>query len=227
MTKVLVLHSGGLDSSVCLAMAVNEYGAENCKSISINYGQRHKKEMDFADKLCAHYGVERQVVTLPPIKGVMLTDSSIEIPKVTYDQIEGISPTYVPFRNGLMLSNAASIAQHEGFDLLYYGAHAEDAKNWAYPDCTPEFNGAMANAIFIGTYQKTRLITPLQWMLKSEIVKAGNQLKVPFELTWSCYKGDEHHCGQCPTCYARSDAFSGAEVADPTIYAENPSVRAA
>jgi 7-cyano-7-deazaguanine synthase len=220
MTRVLVLHSGGLDSSVCLASAVAEYGAPNCKSISINYGQRHKKEMDYADALCNQLNVERQVVVLPPIKGVMLTDETIEIPNISYDEITGISPTYVPFRNGLMLSNAASIAQHEGFDLLYYGAHSEDAKNWAYPDCTPEFNGAMANAIFIGTYQKTRLITPLQWMLKSEIVSLGTKLGLDFSLTWSCYAGEEHHCGTCPTCRARKIAFQQAGIIDPTVYAE-------
>jgi 7-cyano-7-deazaguanine synthase len=149
----------------------------------------------------------------------MLTDETIEIPNISYDEITGISPTYVPFRNGLMLSNAASIAQHEGFDLLYYGAHSEDAKAWAYPDCTPEFNGAMANAIFVGTYQKTRLITPLQWMLKSEIVELGTKLELDFSLTWSCYVGGELHCGTCPTCRARKVAFQQAGVADPTMYA--------
>jgi len=219
MKKVLVLHSGGLDSSVCVALAANEFGAPNVKSISINYGQRHKIELDHADRLCKSLGVERQVITLPPIKGVMLTDDSIAIPDADYKDLpDGISPTYVPFRNGLMLSNAASIAQQEGFDLLYYGAHSEDAANWAYPDCTPEFNGAMANAIFIGTYQKTRLVTPLQWMLKSEIVKTGYDLGLDFAMTWSCYAGGSHHCGTCPTCRARITAFQVAGVPDPTTY---------
>ena len=118
-----------------------------------------------------------------------------------------------------MLANAASIAQNSGFDLLYYGAHSEDAKNWAYPDCTPEFNGAMANAKFIGTYQKTRLVTPLQWMLKSEVVSLGAKLNLPFELTWSCYDGKEKHCGICPTCRARKVAFQQAGISDPTKYA--------
>jgi len=220
MTRVLVLHSGGLDSSVCLASAVAEYGAPNCRSISINYGQRHKKEMNYADKLCSLLNVTRQVIKLPPIEGVMLTDPTIEVPNLRYDQITGVSPTYVPFRNGLMLANAACIAQHEGFDLIYYGAHAEDAQNDAYPDCMFEFNGPMAAAIYVGTYHKVRLVTPLQWLMKSEIVEKGAKLEVPFELTWSCYKGEEKHCGACPTCYSRKEAFIHAGVKDPTEYAQ-------
>lgn len=220
MTSALVLHSGGLDSSVCLAEAIAEHGAANVKSLGIDYGQRHVKELEFAQALCDYYGVAREIVKLPRIEGVMLTDTNIEIPNISYDEIQGISPTYVPFRNGLMLSVIASHAQHHGFDFIYYGAHAEDAQNWAYPDCTPEFNGAMANAIFIGTYQKTRLITPLQWSKKFEIVQKGARLEVPFNLTWSCYKGEEKHCGVCPTCRARKQAFDLAGVVDPTDYAE-------
>jgi len=231
MTRVLVLHSGGLDSSVALMAAVEEYGAANVVSLGIDYGQRHLKELEYAKQLCQVLGVERDTVKLPKIEGVMLTDASIEIPKISYDEIEGISPTYVPFRNGLMLSVIASKAQNEGFDIIVYGAHAEDAKNWAYPDCTPEFNGAMANAIFIGTYQKVRLHTPFQWAEKHEIALKGGLLEDDYRrrnkvgtsllaLTWSCYKGDEHHCGTCPTCRARKEAFIKAGVTDPTIYAE-------
>lgn len=220
MTKALVLHSGGLDSSVALMMAAAEYGPANVKSLGIDYGQRHLRELEYAQYLCNSLGVVREVVKLPKIEGVMLTDPSIEIPNISYEEIEGISPTYVPFRNGLMLSVIASKAQNEGYDVIVYGAHAEDAKNWAYPDCTPEFNGAMANAIFIGTYQKVRLHTPFQWSEKYEIVKKGAALdEQRLVMTWSCYKGDEQHCGTCPTCRARKEAFIKAGVNDPTIYA--------
>lgn len=208
--------------------------------VGIDYGQRHLKELEYAANLCQRLGVQREIVKIPAIEGVMLTDPNIEIPKISYDEIEGISPTYVPFRNGYMLSIVASKAQKEGFDVIVYGAHAEDAKNWAYPDCTPEFNGAMANAIFIGTYQKVRLHTPFQWSEKHEIVTKGltasielmdkglarvNDSEFPDDtqllaLTWSCYKGDEVHCGTCPTCRARKEAFAKAGVEDPTHYAE-------
>ena len=220
MTKALVLHSGGIDSSVALVLAITEYGASHVCSLAIDYGQRHVREMDYAQKFCEVYGIERRVVKLPPIQNSLLTDPTKEIPNTSYDQIEGVSPMYVPFRNGLMLANAASIAQAEGFSTIYYGAHAEDAFNWAYPDCTPEFNGAMANAIYVGTYHKVRLVTPLQWLLKWQIVAKGAELRMPFLLTWSCYKGEDIHCGTCATCRARKAAFVAAGIPDPTTYKE-------
>lgn len=220
MTKALVLHSGGIDSSTALVLAMEEYGAENIESIGINYGQRHSTELDYAQKLCDYYGVKRRVLQLPTIEGSILTDPDAEIPKVDYSEIEGLSPAYVPFRNGLMLANCAAVAQAEGFDLIYYGAHAEDALNWAYPDCTPEFNGSMANAIFIGTNQKVQLITPFQWSTKEEIIKKGMDLGINYSLTWSCYVGANIHCGLCPTCRARHQGFIDANFEDPTVYKE-------
>ena len=86
--------------------------------------------------------------------------------------------------------------------------HAEDAHNWAYPDCTPEFIGAMANAMYVGSYHKVRLITPHEWRTKAEVVAAGMKLDVPFGMTWSCYNGREYHCGVCPTCVGRIQAFA-------------------
>ncbi|MEE8599015.1 MAG: 7-cyano-7-deazaguanine synthase, partial [Dehalococcoidales bacterium] len=103
-------------------------------------------------------------------------------------------------------------------EAVYIGVHAEDAENWAYPDCTPEFMGGMANAIYIGTYRKIRLYTPLIWMKKYQIVEAGEALDVPWADTWSCYEGLQFHCGVCPTCRARMEAFSNAGVIDPTQY---------
>jgi len=221
MTKALVLHSGGLDSSVALAMAVLEHGSDKTVSIGVNYGQRHSIELDYAKRFCDALGVERRVVQLPTIQNSILTDPNAPIPKMSYDEIQGLSPAYVPFRNGLMLSNVAAIAQAENFGVIYYGAHAEDAFNWAYPDCTPEFNGAMANAIYTGTNNLVRLLTPFQWSKKDEIVFLGSRLSAPLELTWSCYEGggeDGKHCGECPTCIARKRAFEKAGIADPTDY---------
>lgn len=245
MNKAFVLLSGGMDSTTCLAIAASSSLYDEVQGVSIDYGQRHKKEMEYAKRQCARFRAEHHVIPIGDIlKGVMLTDRSHAIPDVKYEQIEGVSPTYVPFRNGMLLSVIAAHAQkwvdvktkcmtasaqpqeikkQLGFGLpqaaVFFGAHAEDAYNWAYPDCTPEFIGAMANAIYIGTYRAVRLHTPLMWLMKHDIVRAGHAHGVDFSETWSCYAGGEHHCGKCPTCYARKDAFSRAGITDPTVYA--------
>ncbi len=216
--KAFVLHSGGIDSTVCLYLAAKEFGHKNVVSLSIHYGQRHITELDHAQRICENIGIEHHIVIGPELPESMLTNPDIPIPDVSYDQIEGISPTYVPFRNGTLLSQAAAIAQAQKGTALYFGAHAEDAQNWAYPDCTPEFIGSMANAIFIGTYQQVRLITPLEWLTKKEIITLGMGLNVPWHLTWSCYKGEAYHCGICPTCRARHQGFIYVGIADPTQY---------
>lgn len=218
MTKALVLHSGGIDSSTCLAIASRDY--DEVHSLSVNYGQRHSKEIESAAVVASHFGASHEILEICTIENNLLTDTSRDIPNISYDEIDGISPTYVPFRNGLILSNVASIAQAREFDTIFFGAHAEDAHNWAYPDCTPEFIGAMANAIYIGTYQKVRLITPLQWLNKADIIQLGTQLGVPWKLTWSCYAGGDLHCGTCSTCRARHQGFLDAEIKDPTAYKE-------
>lgn len=209
------------------------------EAVSINYGQRHKKEMQFAKATCDSLGIKHTILNLQNILGgAMLTDASIEIPNVSYDDLpHGVSPTYVPFRNGTLLSLITAHAQkwvneqnqeltEQGYvphDLIsagiYFGAHSEDAANWAYPDCTPEFIGAMANAIYIGSYQQIRLHTPIQWLMKHEIVSLGNSLGTDFASTWSCYKGESLHCGTCPTCRSRKQGFELAGIEDPTKYA--------
>jgi 7-cyano-7-deazaguanine synthase len=145
-------------------------------------------------------------------------ENNEEIPNASYADLPvGISPTYVSFRNGTMLSLLTARAQAWVMAMeatgvraeatLYCGVHADDGVNWAYPDCTPEFIGAMANAILIGTYNKIRLRAPLQYMDKRQVVEVGLKLGVPYTDTWSCYKGEEMHCGVCPTCRSRKEAF--------------------
>lgn len=223
------------------------------EAISVDYGQRHKKEFDYAKKTCEMLGIKHTVLQLGDIlsgKGVMLTDASVKVPDISYSDIQGVSPTYVPFRNGTLLSLITAYAQKwvneqiaakvgtcdidsdrphtqesataEAKDIagIYFGAHADDALSWAYPDCTPEFIGAMANAIYIGTYFTCRLMTPIMWDSKAMIARKGADLEVPFENTWSCYKGEELHCGTCPTCRSRRQAFVEAGIKDPTSYAE-------
>lgn len=229
MRRVYVLLSGGIDSTTCLYDAVASHGADAVMGVSFFYGQRHSKELNYAQMSCARLGVEHCEHRVPlAVSPTLLTDPKQEIPNVSYDEIAGVSPTYVPFRNGLLLSSITSLLHGELLardndvgekeSYVYFGAHAEDAQNWAYPDCTPEFIGAMANAIYIGTYREVRLITPLQWMTKYEVIHHGQKLDVDWTLTWSCYVGGERHCGTCPTCRARKKGFLEAGVQDPTDY---------
>jgi len=222
------------------------------EAISVDYGQRHRKEAEYAARTCARLDIKHSVLSVRGIldgAGVMLADASVPIPDISYDQIKGVSPTYVPFRNGTLLAlitahaqkwvNAQVIERSNAYqdsgsmkdeaDVLatkdmrdcagvYFGAHAEDAANWAYPDCTPEFIGAMANAIYVGSYGCVRLYTPLEWSDKQAIIEYGTKLGVNWKDTWSCYAGGEAHCGTCPTCRARRAGFIAAGVEDPTVY---------
>ena len=218
--KALVLLSGGLDSSTALYWTHKNI-TESILAISFSYGQRHLKEVHHAAAICVELDIQHRILTGLEFPKSMLTDESVEVPNISYDGIEGISPTYVPFRNGSMLARAAAEAQAHDLDFIVWSPHAEDAAGWAYPDCTPEFAGSMANAIFIGTYMKVRLLTPFIHMMKYEIVKLGKTMDVPFEKTWSCYKGERLHCGTCPTCRSRQDSFKLARVTDHTLYKED------
>jgi 7-cyano-7-deazaguanine synthase len=229
MKKAFVLLSGGLDSTTVLYRAMKE--CDDCEAVSINYNQRHGKELSYAAATCARLGISHTVLQLGDMLGKsMLNNPDEPIPDKHYDEIEGVSPTVVPFRNGVMLALLASFAcewvrqvdkampDNDVQAILYFGAHADDANNWAYPDCTPEFIGAIANAVYVGSYHSVRLAAPYQFMNKAEIVKEGHALGVPFRETWSCYAGGENHCGKCPTCYSRKEAFLLAGVVDPTTY---------
>lgn len=220
MSKAYVLLSGGVDSTTCLAIAMEQFD-RSVEAISVDYGQRHVKETHLAQEIAAFYKIPHSIVKIPTIGVGGLTNPDQVIPQVDYaDLPEGMSPSFVPFRNGLLLSTIASlaVADPEG-EAVFFGAHAEDAQNWAYPDCTPEFIGAMASAIYVGTYHKVRLHAPLTWLNKAQVVEWGTKLHVPYGMTWSCYEGGAVHCGVCPTCRARRTAFAEADVRDPTVYA--------
>lgn len=223
--KAFVLLSGGIDSTTCAVLACREFGPENVLALSLFYGQKHAKEIEAAVEVVRYLGLKDHLIRkLPDIfqgGGSTLVDPDQPNPETTYEEIgksQGVSPTYVPFRNANLLSAATSLALVKGADTVYYGAHAEDGRNWAYPDCTPEFNGAMANAIFIGSYMKVRLLTPLQWLTKSEVIALGQKIGTPFELTWSCYNGQKKACGVCPTCVSRLKAFEENGMQDPIAY---------
>lgn len=225
--KALVLSSGGVDSTTCVGLAVSELGKENVSTVSIIYGQKHSKELEFAEKVANYYGVKHYVLDLSNVfkfsNCSLLKDSTKEIKHKSYaEQIaengEGMVETYVPFRNGLMLSAVASLAcsiyENENVKI-YLGAHADDAAGEAYADCSFEFSFAMNEAIHIGTYNKVTVVTPFVENTKAEVVKKGLALNVPYELTWSCYEGGEEPCGECATCIDRAEAFALNNTEDP------------
>ncbi len=222
--EAMVLFSGGVDSTTCLALAVKKHGAENVLALSISYGQKHTKEIECAEKLVNYYGVKWQTLDLSRIFAdsgcSLLKGSSEEIPEGTYaEQLENSDgatvSTYVPFRNGLFLSSAASVALSHGCSVIYYGPHADDAAGNAYPDCTPLFNNAMSTAIYEGSGRQLKVEAPFVNMNKSDIVRLGLELKVPYEMTWSCYVGGDKPCGKCGTCIDRINAFKVNGVTDP------------
>ena len=214
--KALVLFSGGVDSTTCLAMAIDKYGKDKVVALSISYGQKHVKEIEASDKIAEYYVVEHIFIDLSKIFKYsdcsLLTSSDKEIPKDTYEnQLKGTGglpvSTYVPFRNGLFLSSAAAIALSKDCDVIYYGAHGDDSAGNAYPDCSEEFNRAMGDAIYIGSGKQLRIYAPFVNKPKSDVVAEGLKLKVPYELTWSCYEGKDKPCGVCGTCIDRRKAF--------------------
>lgn len=225
--KILVLSSGGVDSTTCLAMAVAEVGAENVLALSVYYGQKHDKEIQAAKKVAEYYGVQRMELDLSVIFAgsncSLLKQSTEEIPLESYaQQIEethGEHPvsTYVPFRNGLFLSSAASIALSHGCSKIMYGAHADDAAGAAYPDCSLDFVNAMNQAIYLGSGNQLTIEAPFVSLTKADVVKKGLELGVPYELTWSCYEGGEKPCGKCGTCIDRMKAFEKNGTIDPLL----------
>ena len=230
MKKALVLSSGGVDSTTCVAIAVDELGKENVATVSVFYGQKHAKELKCAQQIADYYDLKHYELDLSNILQYsncpLLANSTEEIRHESYaEQIakdgEGMVRTYVPFRNGLLLSSVAALAvslfPDDEVDI-YLGAHADDAAGEAYADCSPEFTEAMYRAIDIGTYGKVHVKAPLVHMNKTEVVATGIKLKVPYELTWSCYEGGEKACGTCGTCYDRQHAFLNNGILDPIEY---------
>ena len=224
--KALVLLSGGLDSTVCLAKAIEKYGDGSVCALSITYGQKHSKEVEAARNVAKHYGIELTELDLSLIFKFsdcsLLTGSDKEIPKESYEEqlkkTDG-SPvsTYVPFRNGLFLSSAAAIALSKDCGVIYYGAHSDDAAGNAYPDCSEKFNNAMNTAIYEGSGQQLKIEAPFVSLNKADVVKEGIRLNAPLELTWSCYEGGDSPCGKCGTCIDRAKAFEANGIKDPAI----------
>lgn len=225
--KCLVLSSGGLDSTVALALACDKYGAQNVVALSVFYGQKHDKEIKASNDVARYYGVEHIYLDLAKIfeysDCALLKQNDTDIPEESYnEQLKKTNgkpvSTYVPFRNGLFLSSAASIAISKGCEIIYYGAHKDDAAGNAYPDCSKDFTESMAKAIYLGSGNSLKVEGPFVNMTKKDIVALGYKLNVPFNLTWSCYEGHDKACGRCGTCIDRKEAFRLNGLIDPIEY---------
>lgn len=228
----MVLNSGGLDSSTCVALAVERFGRENVATVAFIYGQRHGRELVCAESVARHYGLRHYVLNVAEIlkySDSAMLESGKPVPLKSYEEQiresgEGPVATYVPFRNGLMLSSAAALAGSlwpEDEVELYIGVHEGDVYGSSYPDCSSEFIGHIGEAIRVGTYGKVRVRAPLLELPepnKAGVVALGLRLGVPYELTWSCYLGGEKACGRCATCKERLDAFAANNAVDPIPY---------
>jgi len=221
-TATVAVVSGGLDSTV-MAYALRAEG-HRLHAISFDYGQRHRKELDCARDLAADLGAPWELVDLRAagitrlLAGSALTDESIEVPEGHYAD-ESMRVTVVPNRNAVMLALACALAVSIGAGAVAFAVHAGDHP--IYPDCRPEFVAAFEamERVAMQGMVELRILAPFVQLTKEDIVRLGAGHDVPFERTWSCYKGGELHCGRCGTCHERREAFTLAGVADPTVYA--------
>lgn len=224
MAGILVLLSGGLDSTTVAALAKD--AATRVGGISFDYGQKHREELKHAAQVAAALHLAEHV-TLDLTAVFSGTDSALldrtaSLPQATYAAIrqhQGPSPTYVPLRNSVLMTVAGSYALIHDYDALWLGVHADDAHHDAYPDCRPDAIGAIAAGMHIGSYYKLRVAAPLQYHTKAEVVKVGLEVGAPLELTRSCYAEAALSCGTCPTCRERLHAFAENGVPDPIRYA--------
>ncbi len=228
--RAVVLLSGGLDSTTALAIALSE-GCE-VHALTVDYRQRHRKEIGAAKKVANRFRVAHKVLTidLTQIGGSALTDRAIGVPeKRSLEEIgRGIPPTYVPARNTILLGLALAYAETIDAGEIFIAANFLDASG--YPDCRPEFYEAFQEVARLGTKRGVegrpiRVRTPLIRMTKADIVRKGKELGVPFELTWSCYHGRAKACGVCDSCQLRQKGFGEAGLADPIPYEQRAPAR--
>jgi 7-cyano-7-deazaguanine synthase len=227
--RAVVLLSGGMDSCVCAAVAIQRHGAENVALLHAGYGQRTaRRERQSFEAIADFYGINLRLVVhldhFRVIGGSALTDASIAVPAIglaappAAATLPEIPVTYVPFRNAHFLSVAVSWAEVIGAHEIYIGAVAEDSSG--YPDCRPEYYRVFQELIRVGTRPETNIaiVTPVIAMRKSAIVRQGLDAAAPLHLTWSCYQNDDQACGVCDSCMLRLRAFAEAGARDPIAY---------
>lgn len=217
MKRSVLILSGGIDSTVLLAHLLAE--GREVFALSVDYGQRHRRELEAAKRICGHYGVKHQVAdlrALAPLFGAnALTDAQVAVPEGHYEEAS-MKSTVVPNRNMLLIAVAASWAMSLKASSVAYGAHGGD--HAIYPDCRPVFADALDKAIRLADWHEVSLERPFVGLDKAAIVRRGAELGAPLHLTWSCYVGGQEHCGRCGTCVERKEAFAKAGVPDPTVY---------
>ena len=219
--KAIVLFSGGLDSTTCLYWALDQ--GYTCETLTVSYGQKHMREVSAARQIASHLGVKQHCVNLnlPWLTSSSLVDTKQCIPDQPLAEITNgeIPSTYVPGRNLMFLSVAASLADAIEADAIVAGPNAIDFSG--YPDCTPQFFDMARQAINLGTKRGVlhgvKVLAPLMTLTKTDIVKLGAKLGVPFELTWSCYNGGEKPCGHCDSCKLRARGFAQAGIKDGAV----------
>lgn len=224
MAKVIAVVSGGMDSVTALWRIADTSDdlPNNVRMISFNYGQKHVKELEMAAWHADHFGIPHHIIDLTSISALLGSSALVgaeEVPEGHY-AAENMKSTVVPNRNMMMLSIAAAAAVNFGAQFIVAGMHSGD--HAIYPDCRPEFVNDFNKTVRTATEgfadPGLRVYTPYINVPKDDIVREGAKIGVPYNKTWSCYKGLVNHCGLCGTCVERKEAFQLAGVADPTVY---------
>lgn len=214
---IVLVYSGGMDSTTLLYQLIKDGFDIHC--MSFDYGQRHRRELAMGYEITKELGVDHQMADLsdiaPFLAGSSQTDPNVEVPEGHYAE-ESMKLTVVPNRNMIMISIAVGWAISMKASGVYYANHAGD--HTIYPDCREEFVAALAGAVMLADWHQVGLFSPYSQISKADIVTRGADMKVPYEKTYSCYKGAEKHCGKCGTCTERIEAFKLAKVKDPTEY---------
>lgn len=215
---VIVL-SGGLDSTTLMA----HYAALrfHLLAVTIDYGQRHRREIASAEAVAAHFGAEHQVIDLSGFRSLLtgsaLTDDTVDVPRGHYAE-ESMRATVVPNRNAVLANVAVSVAVAKRASVVALGMHAGD--HFIYPDCRPEFLAALRELVAVANhgFPTPKIEAPFITWSKADVAAHGTRLDAPLALSWSCYQGGDTHCGTCGTCYERREAFQHAGLVDPTDY---------
>lgn len=216
--KAVVVYSGGLDSYTTLHAAIRKHGKENVIALSVDYGQRHKRELQAASQVCLELGIPQilhNASNLRELLGNSALTAGGEVPEGHYAD-ESMKQTVVPNRNMIFLSLAVGVAVNQGAAFVYTGVHAGD--HAIYPDCRPEFIAAMNQVTRISNYQPVEIVTPFLHANKADIVAYGLRIGLDYSKTWTCYNGRELPCGKCGSCVERLEAFHINNTHDPLCY---------